>query len=103
MSGDKKFRWMSVPGLLILMVGCSIIDGDDDDDEPPPAPSRFYVTAEALNVREEPTASAAIVARAEQGTEFIPSHTSGAWFGVPMSDGSTGWLHSDFVAPVPAR
>lgn len=102
MSEGKKFRWLSMPGLLILMVGCSIIAGDDDD-EPPPVPSRFYVSAEVLNVRKEPAASAAIVAKAGRGTEFIPSHTSGAWFGVPMSDGSTGWLHSDFVAPVPAR
>lgn len=96
MSEGKKFRWLSVPGLLTLLVACSIFDGDDDDEAiPPPA---FVVTVEALNVRAAPSANSAIIGKAGRGTEFVPSQTSGQWYGVQMSDGSTGWVHRDYVA-----
>ena len=103
MGETKKFRWLSAPGLLLLMVACSVFGDDDDDDEVPPVINSFYVTAEVLNVRENPSVSAAIVAKAKRGTEFVPSFQSGDWFGVPMSDGSTGWIHTNFVAQSPAR
>ena len=97
MSEGKKFRWLSVPGLLIMLVACSIFDGGDDDDEVIPPPT-FYVTAEVLNVRRSPSAKSAVVGKAIRGTKFVPSHTSGQWYGVQMSDGTTGWVHQDYVA-----
>ncbi len=80
-----------------MMVACSVLDGDDDDDEAA-SPRSFVVTAEALNVRASPSGNSAVVGRATRGTEFVPSQVSGAWYGVPMSDGTTGWLHGDYVA-----
>lgn len=96
MGEGKKFRWLSVPGLLIMLVACSVFDSDDDDEAVPPP--TFYVTAEGLNVRGSPSANSAVIGKATRGTEFVPSRTSGQWYGVQMSDGTTGWLHKDYVA-----
>ncbi len=98
---EKKFRWISFPGLLILMVGCAIIDGDDDDDEEqePPAPIMYVITADVLNVRERPSIAANVVAKAASGTVVQVTHQAGGWYGMLMSDGSTGWAASDFFEP----
>src|SRR3546814_16333464 len=80
----------------LMFVACSILEADHDD-EAIPAPA-FVVTAEALNGRGSPSTNSASVGRATRGTEFVPLHTSGHWYGVLMSDGTTGWLHKDSVA-----
>jgi len=89
---------MSFPGILLLMVGCSIIGGDDDDDDEPVPETRFYVTAEVLNVRANPSNTSDVIAQARRGTIVVPTHESGAWYGVPMTDKSTGWVHQDFLS-----
>ncbi|MDB5612571.1 MAG: Bacterial domain, partial [Devosia sp.] len=54
--------------------------------------------ANVLNVREEPRAKSNIIAQISGGTTVIPKHVSGKWFGIEMSDGSIGWVHSDFLS-----
>lgn len=93
----KKKRWISIPGLLLLMVGCAIISDDDDDD---PAVAKFAVQPDTLNIRAKPTGTSEVIAQAVQGTVIVPTRESGVWYGVEMTDGTTGWLHSDYVSPV---
>jgi uncharacterized protein YgiM (DUF1202 family) len=97
----KKFRWMSFPGILLLMVGCAIITGDDDDDEvEQPQMLQYLVTAEVLNIREAPSIKSSIIAKAVRGTLVVPSHQAGGWYRITINDGSTGWAYGDFLAPV---
>ena len=93
----KQFRWMSFPGLVIILVGCAIIAGDDDDDDEP-EPTTFYVEAATLNIRSAPSTKAVVVGHASRGTAFVPSDQSGDWYGVELTDGSIGWVHRDYVS-----
>lgn len=100
--GDKKpFRWISPLGLLLLVVGCSIITGDSDDDDVPPVPQGLglHVTAESLNIRSEPTTEAPVIGKAPQGMHVTATHQAGEWYGLAMADGGTGWAHSDYLEP----
>ncbi len=98
MEGKKKFRWLSLPGFLVLLVGCAIFGGDDDDEEPDQT-LYVQVAVQSLNVRADPTTSSAIVAKVVQGTVISPVQRSGRWFGVSMTDGSIGWIHGDYLTP----
>lgn len=97
MSKPKTFRWMSFPGLLVLLVGCAIISGDSDDDGKPA--ETFVVKAETLNVRARPSITAAVIAHAPRGTVIVPTDQAGEWYGVEMEDGGQGWVHADFLKP----
>lgn len=39
-----------------------------------------------------------IVAQVKRGTLIIPTHESGPWYGVDMTNGSTACVHSEFLA-----
>lgn len=97
-----------LPGLLVLATVCIlvlVVGNTDSGLSPPPRQSRqvlasFVVTAEALNVRQAPTASSGIIGQISQGTTVTPQHISGLWYSVVLSDGSAGWVHGDYLRPV---
>lgn len=96
MAQGKRFRWMSFPGLLVIMVGCALISGDDDDE---PVVAALYVKAAILNIRAEPSTKAVVVGRASRGTAMVPTHEAGEWYGVELIDGTIGWVHRDYLSP----
>jgi micrococcal nuclease len=99
-----RIGWLVVSGLVVLLVGCSFIDRDADRhlSENPgnrtAALASFEVTANVLNIRREPTATSSVIAQIDRGTKVIPKRMSGAWYGIEMPDGSTGWVYRDFLA-----
>lgn len=62
------------------------------------APKTVYVKADTLNVRASPSTGSAVLAKLPRGTAVVPTLRSGAWYGVALTDGSTGWLHGDYLA-----
>lgn len=71
----------------------------------PAAPSRehassttLYVTASALNVRAEPSTSAAVVAKATRGEVLQSTGADGEWTFVRTRAGVTGWVSSQHVS-----
>lgn len=62
------------------------------------APKTVYVKADTLNVRASPSTGGAVLAKLPRGTAVVPTLRSGAWYGVALTDGSTGWLHGDYLA-----
>ena len=58
------------------------------------------ITAGILNMRTEPNKYSDLVASLPRGTEVAVSDTSGSWAYVTTSDGTTGWLSQNFLAPV---
>lgn len=64
-----------------------------------PAPPQEYVrvTGSRLNVREQPTTSAATVARVKKGERLEVLGREGDWVRVALADGATGWVHGKYV------
>lgn len=64
-----------------------------------PAPPQEYVrvTCSRLNVREQPTTSAATVARVKKGERLEVLDREGEWVRVALADGATGWVHGKYV------
>lgn len=93
----KPFRWLSPLGLLLFVVGCSIITGDDDDDGV--RSGSFYVLADTLNIRSHPTTAAPVIGRAERGMLVTATHQSGEWYGLTMTNGGIGWAHGSYLQP----
>lgn len=58
----------------------------------------LYVKADTLNVRASPSTGGAVLAKLPRGTAVVPTLRSGGWYGVALTDGSTGWLHGDYLA-----
>jgi uncharacterized protein YgiM (DUF1202 family) len=68
--------------------------------EAPPAPPPLEyvrVTGSRLNVREQPTTSAATVARVKKGEKLEVLGRDGEWFQVKVAGGATGWVHGKYV------
>ena len=103
---NYRIGWLIVSGLVVLMVGCSLIGGDAGRNVPAGPGNRtvvlasFEVTAGVLNIRREPDATSSVIAQIGRGTKVIPKRLSGAWYGIEISDGSIGWVHRDFLSPV---
>jgi SH3-like domain-containing protein len=57
---------------------------------------RAYVNASALNVRQQPSLSGAVLGRVNRGTPITILATKGEWLQVSFSQG-TGWVHADYV------
>ena len=99
--------WLIVPGVLLLLIGCNLVGRDFGSTPLPTTPPRisqsapafagFVVTAEVLNVRNQPTARSTVIGQIEKGTTVFPNKASGNWLGFELSDGATGWVHSDFL------
>jgi uncharacterized protein YgiM (DUF1202 family) len=76
---------------------------------PPPAPvaeqvsGNVHVTATALNVRQEPSADAAVIAQVKKGTELGVLHSDESWVKVRLANGATGWVASRFVSDGDSR
>lgn len=64
------------------------------------APATVYVNADTLNVRSSPSTDGIVLAKLGRGTAVVPQLRSGNWYGIAMADGSTGWLHGDYLANV---
>ena len=99
-----RVGWLSLSGVVVLLVGCNFIGGDEDQSMSA-VPTRqasaltgFEVTASVLNVRKQPAEKSGIIAQIGKGTRVIPTQVSGIWYGIEMPDGSTGWVHGDFLA-----
>ena len=90
--------------MLVLLAGCNLVGGSADQTVPTrSAPqtaafASFQVTATILNVRQEPTAQAIVIAQIGGGTTVVPKRVSGTWYGIEMPDGGIGWVHSDFLS-----
>jgi micrococcal nuclease len=103
---NYRIGWLVGSGLVVLLVGCSFIGGDADRNVPvgpgnqAAALASFAVTAGVLNIRREPAVTSSVIAQIGRGTKVIPKRMSGAWYGIEMPDGSTGWVHRDFLTPV---
>ncbi len=61
------------------------------------SPKTAYVKADTLNVRALPSTGAAVLGKPTRGTAVVPRLRSGEWFGVVLTDGSTGWMHGDYL------
>ena len=102
---NYRLGWLAVSGVLVLLVGCNLIGVDADPAMPrtssvqTPAFAGHEVTAQVLNVRKSPASQSSVVAQLERGTIVVPRRVSGAWYGIDMTDGRTGWVHSDFLSP----
>ena len=74
----------------------------------PPAPAEetvsgsVRVTASALNVRQEPSTDAIVIAQLKKGTELGVLRSEESWMKVKLADGSIGWVAERFVADVNA-
>ncbi len=62
------------------------------------APKTAYVKADTLNVRSSPSTGSAVLGKLTRGTAVVPRLRSGEWYGVVLTDGSTGWMHGDYLA-----
>ena len=58
----------------------------------------MYVTASALNVREQPSTESAVVVQVKKNTELAVVGSDEAWLKVRLDDGRTGWVAERFVS-----
>lgn len=65
------------------------------------ATGRFYVTASTLNVRDAPSTSGRVLGKLSRGQQLAATGLQGDWLSVRLTDGRTGWLHSDYVSATP--
>ena len=99
-----RIGWLAF-SVALLLVGCNVIGRDTERTgrtaprTPAPALASLSVTAHVLNVRREPGASSSVIAQIGMGTTVVPKRVSGPWYGIEMADGSTGWVHGDFLGP----
>jgi outer membrane biosynthesis protein TonB len=94
---------------LLLLTSCGApppapVAAPETPAPPPPAPieeqvsGTVRVTATALNVRQEPSADAAVVAQVKKGTELGVLRSDESWVKVRMADGAIGWVAARFVS-----
>lgn len=62
------------------------------------APKTVYVKADTLNVRASPSTGGTLLGKLSRGTAVVPKLRSGAWYGVSLTNGTTGWVHGDYLA-----
>lgn len=118
MARAKKFGCGPIGLLVVGLIVFAIISNDDDEDPPKPTPQQVvqtqapsappagaevsprlrYVIADTLNVRASPATDAQVLLKVTRGTTVTPTRQVGDWFGVPLSDGSIGWLHGAYLA-----
>jgi len=67
------------------------------DVKPTPPQEYVRVTGSRLNVREQPTTSAAAVVRVKKGERLEVLGRDGEWVRVRLADGATGWVHGKYV------
>lgn len=98
--------WLLASGLLVLVLVCLFIAGNTGRNAPSlatrnaPAMASFVVTADALNVREGPSAHSGIVGQLGRGATIMPERMSGSWYNIVLGNGSTGWVHGDYLRRV---
>lgn len=96
--------------ILLLLTSCAQppvpVSAPSTPAPPPPGgtqpsaqPARtVYVTASALNVREEPSTDAEVVIQVKKNAELTVVGSDEAWLKVRLDDGRTGWVAERFVS-----
>ena len=67
---------------------------------PAPAGDIRQITAGVLTMRSEPNKYSDLIVSLPRGTKVSVSDTSGSWAYVTTTDGTSGWLSQNFLAPV---
>ncbi|HEY0854503.1 MAG TPA: SH3 domain-containing protein, partial [Devosia sp.] len=67
---------------------------------PAPTGDIRQITAGVLNMRSEPNKYSDLIVSLPRGTKVSVSDTSGSWAYVTTTDGTSGWLSQNFLAPV---
>lgn len=62
-----------------------------------PPHSKIQVSIKTLNMREEPSKKAPIVAKLVKSDELIVNKRKGIWLNVENSSGMVGWVHAGYV------
>ncbi|MBL8594695.1 MAG: SH3 domain-containing protein, partial [Devosia sp.] len=62
------------------------------------APKTAYVKVDTLNVRASPSTGGILLGKLTRGTAVVTRLRSGEWYGVVLADGSTGWMHGDYLS-----
>lgn len=60
----------------------------------------YEVTASSLRLRAGPSAAAAVRGGAGRGELAYVLGRQGAWLDVRLRDGTRGWMHGDYLAPL---
>ena len=85
---------------LLLVAACSA---------PRPAPEvvpegapgtehKMYVTAKSLNVRAEASTSGKVMTQVKQGDQLVVVDEKRGWSNVRLTNGTTGWVSSDYIS-----
>lgn len=66
-------------------------------------PQKVIITTEnpsiAVNIREKPASSSAILAKIKSGAVFPCSDAKEGWYQIKLENNRTGWVYSEFVKP----
>ncbi|MEA2462857.1 MAG: N-acetylmuramoyl-L-alanine amidase [Acidobacteriota bacterium] len=96
--------------VLLLLTGCSSrpVPVSPPSTPAPPAPGApqateqrtrtVYVTASALNVREQPSTGAEVVTQLKKNAPLAVVGSDEAWLKVRLEDGRVGWVAERFVS-----
>ena len=101
--------------LLVLAAGCRSVPPPAapapapvtaaPEAAPTPPPEVVRVTGSTLNVRQDPTTTAAVTARVKRGEGLVVLGRDGGWVHVRVPAGAEGWVSARYVrseAPCPA-
>jgi TonB family protein len=100
----------AIAGALLLICACATppapVAPPQTPAPPAPAPGpveeapigSVRVTASALNVRREPSASGEVVTQVKQGETLSVLAADESWTKVRLADGSSGWVATRFVS-----
>ena len=96
---------------VLFVAGCSAPPPPEPVTVPPPSPQTQrelgagYVTATALNVREEPTTDGAVLTMLQRGASLELIEEKEGWYRVRVASGQTGWVSAQYVSrgTAPAR
>lgn len=103
----SRIAWLLIPALLAPLVGFSLGGkppapasvSASAEPQQPRAQEILVVTAESLNVRAQPSGGSEIVGRLQGGVMVVSLRAVGRWHAIMLQDGTTGWVHGDFLRP----
>ncbi len=96
-SGDwSKVKYNSTTGWIFT--GLMSVDGASSAASSKGTTSTGTVTAETLNVRAEGSLSADVLCKLSKGEKVTILSTSGDWFKIKTSNGTQGWVSSEYVS-----
>lgn len=93
---------LMVVALVAVLVKTASCNGGSAGSPPPAATQAVVgtviVTGDSVNLRQDPTRSASVMARAERGTELELLGTQEDWYNVRWGEG-TAWLSKRYASP----